>query len=96
MYPQGNLDRLARRKRALLIDIRARREDCAAQVQQVLQPVVWAEGIYARWKAISPALKIAAVPVGVMLKRKLFPGGGILGKALRWAPVAISLFKSQR
>ncbi len=96
MYPQANLDLLAQRKRALMLSIRARREDCSAQLQQVMEPVVWAESIYARWKAISPAVKIAAVPIGVLLKQKLFPRGGLVGKALRWAPVAFSLFKSKR
>jgi hypothetical protein len=96
MYPQPNLDLLSRRKLALLETIRERRSDCAGQLEKVLQPVLWAEGMYARWKAISPAVKLAAVPVGVMVKQKLFPAGGVVGGLLRYAPMALKLFRSWR
>lgn len=96
MYPQANLDLLAQRKRALLGNIQARREACSEQLQAVLQPVMWIESMYARWKAISPAVKLAAVPVGVVLKQRLFPGGGLIGKVLQWGPVALNLFRSKR
>lgn len=98
MYPQANLEALAQRKQALLSSIRTSRAECAAHLSVIAKPIVWAEGLYARWKAVSPIVKVAAVPVGVMLKRKLFPkgGGGFAAGLLRWAPVAADLFRSRR
>ena len=95
MYPQADLDFLAQRKGALLASIRLRRLESSAQLGEVMQPVAWAESLYARWKAISPLVKVAAVPVGLLLKEKLFPQTGMLAGVLRWAPVALNLFRSR-
>lgn len=98
MYPQADLALLDQRKQALLLSIRTNRVECAARLSEVMKPVQVAEGLYARWKAISPLVKVAAVPVGVMLKRKLFPegGGGLLSGVMRWAPMAFDIFRSRR
>lgn len=97
MYPQVDLDILSRRKAGLVGRVRARREACAEEAVRVLRPVVWAGHAYAQWKAISPFMKIAAVPLGLLLKRKLFPrSGGVVGGLFRWAPLALNLFRSMR
>lgn len=95
MYPQANLDFLAQRKGVLLASIRLRRMECSAQLAEAMQPVAWAESLYARWKSISPLVKVAAVPVGLVLKERLFPKTGMLAGVLRWAPVALNLFRSR-
>jgi len=93
MYPQPDLSLLALRKHALMHRIRVRREECAGQMHEVMKPVVWIDGLYAKWQAISPIAKLAAVPVGLFVTRKFMPKlGGLLG----WAPVALNLFRSFR
>ncbi|MDF3059811.1 MAG: hypothetical protein K0R17_4026 [Rariglobus sp.] len=97
MASQADLAILSRRKGALIQTIRSRRAECADQLEQTLQPVLWAERLYAQWKAISPLVKIAAVPAGILLKKKLFPNaGGVVGGIFRWAPLAMNLFRSVR
>ena len=95
MSPQANLDSLAQRKGVLLASIRLRRLESSAQLGAVMEPVAWAESLYARWKAVSPLVKVAAMPVGALLKQKLFPQAGMLAGLMRWAPVALNLFRSR-
>jgi hypothetical protein len=97
MYPQAELDLLAGRKRELLQKIRARREELAAQATLALRPVRWAEAIRAKWRELSPALTLMAVPLGHVVRRRLSPKtGGVVGGLLRWAPIAVSVFRSMR
>lgn len=93
MYPQPDLNVLAQRKQTLMRRIRSRRAECAAQAVEVLKPAVWAEGVYAKWRAISPLAKLAAVPVGMVLLRKFTPK---IGGLLSWAPLAMNLFRAFR
>ncbi len=98
MYPQSALDLLSRRKLDLLSQINARRDECAEQVEQVLQPVLWVERAYAKWRAISPILKMAIVPLGLFILRRKAPPKtqGVVSGLFRWAPVALNLFRSMR
>lgn len=97
MYPKVDLDILAQRKAGLRSRIRWRREACAEEAARVLRPVVWAEGAYAKWKSISPLVKLGAIPLGFLLKRKLFPkSGGVIGGLFRYGPLALNLFRSMR
>lgn len=98
MYPQSDLDLLSRRKLNLLSRINARRDECAEQVEQVLQPVLWVERVYAKWRAISPILKMAIVPLGLFFLRRKAPPKteSMIGGLFRWAPVALNLFRSMR
>lgn len=93
MYPQPDLNLLALRKRTLMHRIRVRRDECADQAHEVLKPVVWIDGLYAKWRAISPLAKLAAVPVGLFITRKFMPK---LGGLLSWAPVAMNLIRALR
>jgi len=93
MYPQPDLRLLAVRKRALVHLIRARREECADYTHEVLKPAEWASGVYAKWQAISPFTKLAAVPIGLMLTRKLMPK---IGGLVSWVPIALNLFRTFR
>lgn len=97
MYPQVDLEILAQRRERLRSRIRSRREACAVEVERVLRPVEWAENAYAKWKAISPVVKVGAIPLGLLLKKRLFPrSGGIIEGVTRWAPAVINLFRSMR
>jgi hypothetical protein len=93
MYPQSDLNLLTLRKRALIDRIRVRRNLCANQAHEVLKPVVWADGLYAKWQSISPLAKLAAVPVGLFITKKFMPR---IGGLISWAPVAMNLFRSFR
>ena len=97
MYPQTDLKYLEQRKSNLRGRIHARRSACAEELGRVLRPVVWGEGLWAKWKAISPIVKLTAVPVGLLLRDKLFPkSGGVIGGLIRWGPLALNLFRSMR
>lgn len=93
MYPKADLSILAARKQALLQRIDARREESASQMREVIRPAEWAEDMYARWRAIPPLVKMAAVPVGVLLVRKLAPR---FGRLRSWAPLALKIFQAMR
>jgi hypothetical protein len=93
MYPQPDLTLLALRKRALMGRIRVRREERAEYFAGVLKPVVWMDGVREKWRAVPPMARLAAVPAGLFLARKILPKfGGLLG----WAPVMVNLFRSMR
>ena len=97
MYPKVDLEVLAQRKERLRSRIRSRRETCAVEFERVLRPVVWLEDIYAKWKALSPLVKLGAIPLGIFLKKKVFPrSGGVIGGLWRWAPLALDLFRMSR
>jgi len=44
------------------------------------------------WRRLSP-LTVAAVPLGVLLQRTLFPRVKIFGALLRWAPLVFNLLR---
>jgi len=97
MYPQAELDLLAQQKRTLLGKIQMRREGFAEQVKHALWPVRWADVICAKWAEISPALKLMALPLGYVVKQKLLSKtSDAVGGFFRWAPLAVSLFRSMR
>lgn len=97
MYPKVDLEILANRRKAMRVQIRDRRALLVIDTANVSRPVVWAEDMWAKWKAISPFAKIAAIPLGIFMKRKVFPkSGGILGGLIRFAPMAFNIFKAMR
>ncbi len=97
MYPQAELDRLAERKRVLLGKITSRRDALTVQVKHALWPVRWADVLCAKWREISPALKLMASPFGHVAKSKLRPQpSDAVGGIFRWVPVAVGLFRSMR
>jgi len=97
MYPQIDLKYLEQRKASLRGRIHVRRSESAVAIERVLRPVVWAEGLWMKWKAISPVVKLTALPLGFLLKNKLFPkSGGVISGLFRWGPLALNLFRSMR
>jgi len=96
MHAQRELNRLAARKAALRSRIRARRAECAAQLAVVLRPLDWLERTRAAWNRALPVARIAAVPLGLLLKRALFPRARLLGALIRWAPLAVRAFRAAR
>lgn len=91
MYPQAELTILARRKRALLLRIADRRDACVAQVKTLAHPFRWIGAVRRVWSAVSPFAKLAALPVGLVLARKLSPW---FGRWVRWAPAAMQVYRA--
>ncbi len=87
MYPDGELNELAVYKAILRRRISRRREDCVAAAAGALRPIAWLDRAIVFWRQISPLAKLAVIPVGLLLKRVLFPRVGFFGKLLRWAPM---------
>jgi hypothetical protein len=88
MYPQQELTRLAAHKLALRSRIAARRIACCAAVAHLAQPVAWLDRLLALWRQLSPMAAVAAVPLGALAQRLLFPRHRLLGSLLRWGPLA--------
>jgi hypothetical protein len=96
MYPSTELDTLALRKLLICSRIRVRRHQCAQAAARVAVPVAWIDRAWAQWKSISPLVKLAAVPLGFMMKKRFLPQAGkigFLGKLLRWAPLATGAWR---
>jgi len=96
MHAQRELSRLALRKALLVRRIQTRREVCAGQIAVVMRPIGWLDSVRAKWDRVSPVAKVTAVPLGLLLKKAFFPKMRVLGSLIRWAPLAMSLFRAAR
>ena len=93
MYPQRELNRLAVYKAILRCDIAFRRVRCAEAAAQVVQPLEWLDRMLAFCRRLSPLVQIAAVPLGFLVQRTVFPRRKILGSLLRWAPIVVGVVR---
>lgn len=75
MYPAEELNDLARRKAALRSRISSTRLRCAAAAGEVARPIAWIDRFVAQWRRISPLAKLAALPLGFLLRRTLVGRG---------------------
>jgi hypothetical protein len=87
MYPNEELSLLAARKAALRERISIRRDQCAAAAERASRPLAWVDRALARWRRVSPLVKIAAIPLAILLKRRLARRTRVFGAILRWGPV---------
>jgi hypothetical protein len=87
MYPDRELIRLAAYKAALQRDIALRRVECQVLAVQVAQPLEWLDRAVAFWRRLSPFARFAAVPLGLLVKRTVFPRVRLLRSLLRWGPL---------
>ena len=90
MYSQRELTRLAAYKAALRRDIALSRARCAEAAARAVQPLEWLDRVLDFWRRLSPFAQIAAVPLGFLVQRTVFPRRKILGSLLRWAPLVFS------
>ena len=93
MYPDGDLNELAVRKLVVRQRIRIRRHECVVAAERVAEPLEKIDRLVAQWRRISPLTKLAAVPLAMVFKKMLFPRAKILGSLLRWAPLAVKVFR---
>ena len=87
MYPQRELTRLAAYKVALRRDIAFRRAECAEAAARATQPLEWLDRMLAFLRRLSPFAQFAAVPLGFLVTRAVFPRSKILGSLVRWGPL---------
>jgi hypothetical protein len=90
MYPNQELIRLAAHKAALQRTISLRRVQCAAAMAKATQPLAWLDRMLAFWRRLSPLAQFAAVPLGFLVKRSVFPRLKVLGSLLRWGPIVFA------
>jgi hypothetical protein len=86
MFPTQELTALARGKQAIRLRIARERLACSVAMETVVRPLRWLDRLHARWQTAPAVLKLAAVPVALLLKRKLFPKKMRLGALMRWVP----------
>jgi hypothetical protein len=101
MYPSAELTELGQRKSALRARIAGSRLACSALAGEVARPLNWIDRGIEQWRRIPPMAKIAALPLGLLLRRAVFPAKKthLAGKAVRLLPLvmgAFKLFKAQR
>ena len=94
MYPAEELIRLARYKAVLSRRITRHRAQCVDAAATAAQPLAWLDRMLAVWRKLSPFAKFAAVPLGFLAKRTLFPRRKVLGSLVRWAPLIFSTVRS--
>ena len=94
MYPAWELRRLAAHKSALRKRIVLRRVTCAQAAARLARPVAWLDRAVAFWRRLHPLVKFAAVPLGLLVQRAVFPRRGLLGSLLRWGPLVFGAVRS--
>jgi hypothetical protein len=87
MYPREELRLLAERKAELRLRIRERRLECAEAFIRISRPLEWLDRALSKWRKLSPMLKLAAVPLALLMKRWIAPRTRVLGSVLRWGPL---------
>lgn len=91
MYPDCELNRLAAYKVDLRRSIALHRVRCVEAATQVARPFVRLDRMAAFWKRLSPLARVAAMPLGLLATRVVFPKLKILPVLLRWVPSALDV-----
>ena len=90
MYPERELTRLALRKAGLQRDIAHGRAQCAEAAARIAQPLEWLDRMLAFWRRFSPFAQFAAVPLGLLVQRTVFPRRKMLRLLVRWGPLVFN------
>lgn len=96
MYPTGQLNEIAQRKAALRVRIAAHRAECVAHAEQVARPIATFDRVAEQWRRVAPYAKLAAIPLGFLLQRRIAKKQAAKGGWKRWlklAPVAMSAMR---
>ncbi len=94
MYSDRELNRLAALKAALRHRIALRRVQCAAAAARLARPIAWLDRALAFWRQLSPFMKLAAVPAGILVTRAFAPRLKVLGALARWGPLAFGALRA--
>jgi hypothetical protein len=87
MYPRKELTVLAGKKAVLLDRICVRRDELAEAAARVAEPIEVIDGLVDRWRRVSPMVKLASVPLGLIVRRLLMKRARKLSAVLRWGPL---------
>lgn len=97
MYPTGELKSLAARKRDLRARISWHRWECSSAAARLAQPLEVIDVLAARWRELSPLLKLSAVPLGLLFRpRRKFKLFRMFGTLLHLTPSLIRAFRAYR
>lgn len=94
MYPHEELTALAASKSALRQRISIRRSECAVAVARLAQPIAWIDRAHASWRRLSPLVKLASAPVGLLIGRLRIRHLRTVGAVLRWSPLVLGAVRS--
>jgi hypothetical protein len=89
MYPRKELTALAGSKAELLDRIHVQRELCSAAAARVARPLKMLDRGIAFWRQLSPFVKVAAVPLGFLLRRRPSRRSRVLGALMQWGPLVL-------
>jgi hypothetical protein len=90
MYPQRELIRLTAYKAALQRDIAIHRAQYTRAAARVAQPLELLDRMLVIWRKLSPFALFAAVPLGFLVQRTIFPRLKLLRSIVRWSPLVFS------
>lgn len=93
MYPHRDLTRLALHKAVLRRRITRHRAECVRAATGVLQPLAWLDRLLDLWRRLSPLVRLAIVPLGLVLGRAIAPRRRGLDSLWRWGPLALALLR---
>jgi len=96
MYPERELSRLAAHKVILRRNIALRRATCVQAAARAAQPLHWIDHALATWRKLSPLVRLAAVPLGLVATRPIFARMKFIGPLLRWGPMIFSAVRGMR
>ncbi len=71
MYPNRELTRLAAHKGTVRRNIAVHRRQVVTAAARVAQPLVWVDKLLVLWRKFAPFAAVAAVPLGLLLKRSV-------------------------
>jgi hypothetical protein len=83
MFPNQDLTDLARRKALLQANIALCRLDCRTAAAELTRPLALIDRGLAMWRRVSPAVKLFAIPAGLLVSRffgRSHPGRSSGGK----------------
>ena len=89
MYPRAELTLLEHRKAILQARIALQRIELAGQLQGVTRPLVWIDGVRARWQGFPSVIRLLSGPLILIVQRLLERRVPVGGKVLAWLPVAV-------
>jgi hypothetical protein len=69
MFPNQDLTDLARRKALLQANIALCRLDCRTAAAELTRPLALIDRGLAMWRRVSPAVKLFAIPAGLLVSR---------------------------
>ncbi len=96
MYPDQELIRLAAHKAVLHRKLALRRAEAVEDAARLVQPLEWLDRVIGFWRRVSPLAQMAALPLGLLFQKTVFPRAKILSSLVRWAPLVFSALRGMK